>query len=132
MQFHTDGILPINVPNTIFVFGSNLAGHHTHGTAKLASKKFGAEFGVGKGRTGMSYAIPIKDNYLRNLQLESIKLHVTNFLIYARAHPELAFFVTRIGCKLKMYEDHDIAPMFAKAPTNCSFAEIWFHWIEYK
>lgn len=30
----------------IFVFGSNLAGHHMGGAARAAHKKFGAEWGV--------------------------------------------------------------------------------------
>ena len=42
----------------IFVFGSNLAGEHGGGAARLAQKKFYAESGVGEGRTGQSYAFP--------------------------------------------------------------------------
>ena len=42
----------------IFVFGSNLAGHHMGGAARVANMKFGAEWGVGVGLTGQSYAIP--------------------------------------------------------------------------
>ena len=42
----------------IFVFGSNLAGHHMGGAARTAHKNFGAEWGVGVGLTGQSYAIP--------------------------------------------------------------------------
>ena len=36
----------------IFVFGSNLAGMHGGGAARIAHEKFGAEWGVGVGRTG--------------------------------------------------------------------------------
>ena len=42
----------------IFVFGSNLAGHHKGGAARAANMKFGAEWGVGVGLTGQAYAIP--------------------------------------------------------------------------
>ena len=42
----------------IFVFGSNLAGHHIGGAAKAAHLKFGAEWGIGVGLTGQAYAIP--------------------------------------------------------------------------
>ena len=38
----------------IFVFGSNLTGHHMGGAARAAHKKFGAEWGVGVGLTGQS------------------------------------------------------------------------------
>ena len=37
----------------IFVFGSNLAGHHKGGAARAANMKFGAEWGVGVGLTAM-------------------------------------------------------------------------------
>ena len=39
-------------PNEIFVFGSNLAGFHGGGAAHIAYEQFGAEWGVGVGRTG--------------------------------------------------------------------------------
>lgn len=32
-------------PNEIFVFGSNLAGHHGGGAASIAHERFGAQFG---------------------------------------------------------------------------------------
>ena len=42
----------------VFVFGSNLAGHHHGGAARMAHEQFGAEWGVGVGPTGQCYAIP--------------------------------------------------------------------------
>ena len=36
-------------PNEIFVFGSNLAGFHGGGAARIAYERFGAEWGVGVG-----------------------------------------------------------------------------------
>lgn len=44
--------------NEIFVFGSNLAGSHGGGTARLAYSRFGAVWGQGVGLQGRSYAIP--------------------------------------------------------------------------
>ena len=44
--------------NEIFVFGSNLQGEHMGGAARIANTDFGAEWGVGVGRTGQCYAIP--------------------------------------------------------------------------
>ena len=37
-------------PHEIFVFGSNLAGQHGGGAARLAYQKFGAVWGQGVGR----------------------------------------------------------------------------------
>lgn len=109
----------------IFVFGSNLAGRHGRGAALCARRDYGAIYGVGMGRTGEAYAIPTKDRNLRTLPLEDIKVHVDRFLDYARAHPELRFNITRIGCGLAGYKDHQIAPLFVNAPDNCDLPYPW-------
>ena len=44
--------------NQIFVFGSNLAGMHGGGAARLAYDRFGAVWGQGVGLQGQSYGIP--------------------------------------------------------------------------
>ena len=44
--------------NEIFVFGSNLAGAHGGGAARLAYNRFGAVWGEGVGLHGKTYAIP--------------------------------------------------------------------------
>ena len=44
--------------NEIFVFGSNLAGAHGGGAARLAYERFGAVWGEGVGLRGQTYAIP--------------------------------------------------------------------------
>ena len=99
----------------VFVFGSNLAGRHGAGAAKLAHNKFGAQYGYGKGITGQSYAIPTKDKDLRILSLREIKSYVEEFIEYAKLNPNIHFLVTKIGCGLAGYTVIDIAPMFAKA-----------------
>lgn len=45
-------------PNEIFVFGSNLAGAHGGGAARVALNRFGAIWGQGVGLQGQSYGIP--------------------------------------------------------------------------
>ena len=109
----------------IFVFGSNLAGRHGAGAALAARECHGARWGVGVGRAGNSYAIPTKDEKLQTLSLIHIKTYVDSFLDYARAHPELRFHVTAIGTGLAGYSHEQIAPMFAKAPPNCSLPLEW-------
>lgn len=130
MKFHQDGIVPEN--GNIFVFGSNLAGRHGKGAAFVARQKFGAKYGVGKGRTGMSYAIPTKNERLCSIGLPDIRRFVGEFLDYARNTPNLTFYVTRVGCGLAGYSDTSIAPMFKGAPDNCSFAEEWRAFLEGK
>jgi hypothetical protein len=69
-----------NTTNTIFVFGSNLAGRHGKGAALCARQHHGAVYGVGVGRTGDSYAIPTKDVTLRTLPLKTIEAFVDQFI----------------------------------------------------
>ena len=109
----------------IFVFGSNLAGRHGKGAALYAKQHYGAIYGKGWGRTGNAYAIPTKNHKLQTLSLQVIEATVRIFIIYANEHPELKFVITRIGCGLAGYEDHQIAPMFRSAPTNCYLPDDW-------
>lgn len=99
----------------VFVFGSNLAGRHGKGAAKMAMS-FGAKYGKGIGLQGNTYAIPTKDERLNILQIEEIKKHVDNFISYAKNSMNI-FFVTEIGCGLAGYKPQDIAPLFRNA-TN--------------
>jgi hypothetical protein len=95
--------------NEIFVFGSNLRGMHGGGAARVAMEEFGAEWGVGVGCTGQTYAIPTMHG-----GVDTIKPYVDEFVEYAKAHPELKFLVTRIGCGIAGFRDKDIAPLFAE------------------
>lgn len=113
--------------NLVFVFGSNLAGAHGAGAALEAADHFGAEMGVGEGPTGQAYALPTKDEHIETLPPEEIIISVENFLEYAELHPELTFFVTRVGCGLAGLKEEDIAPLFADAPENCILPEGWRH-----
>lgn len=94
----------------VFVFGSNLAGMHGGGAAYMAFKKFGAVMGCGVGLRGQSYAIPTMQG-----GVETIKPYVDEFVTFACEHPELFFYVTRIGCGIAGFRDKDIAPLFAGA-----------------
>lgn len=109
----------------IFVFGSNLAGRHGAGAAKVAYKKHGARWGMGVGHYGCSYAIPTKDQSIKTMPLKDIKTFVEAFILYAAAHPEWDFKVTRIGCGLAGYKDEEIAPMFVNATGNVMLDEAW-------
>lgn len=109
-------------PNEIFVFGSNLAGSHGGGAARIANEQFGAEWGVGVGRTGQCYAIPTMQG-----GVETIRPYVDEFIDYAKQHPELVFLVTRIGCGIAGFTDEQIAPLFAEARDmeNVALPEGW-------
>lgn len=118
-------ILPMDTSEMVFVFGSNLAGRHGAGSAHFAHRRKGAQLGKGLGRMGMSFAIPTKDLAIRTLSLTRIREYVDVFMVYARAHPELKFQITAIGCGLAGYRNAQVAPMFVGAPANCYFDTLW-------
>jgi len=97
--------------NEIFVFGSNLLGHHDGGAAKMAMK-WGAVWGQGAGLQGQTYAIPTMHG-----GVNEIKPYVDDFIVFAKSHPEKKFLVTEIGCGIAGFKPEQIAPLFEKAKT---------------
>lgn len=97
-------------PDEIFVFGSNLAGQHCGGAARVARRRFGAVMGQGVGLQGQSYAIPTMQG-----GIETIRPYVDEFIRFAVAHPHLKFYVTKIGCGIAGFRTEEIAPLFASA-----------------
>ena len=83
---------------------------HGGGAARVAVQRFGAVMGQGVGLQGQSYAIPTMQG-----GVETIKPYVNEFIEFAKAHPELFFYVTRIGCGIAGFRDEEIAPLFAGA-----------------
>lgn len=98
--------------NEIFVFGSNLAGMHGGGAARIALMRFGAIMGQGVGLQGQSYAIPTMHG-----GVDVIKPYVDEFIDFAVQHPELKFLVTAIGCGIAGFTVEEIAPLFRRACT---------------
>lgn len=94
----------------IFVFGSNLAGMHGGGAARVAWQKFGAVWGQGVGLQGQSYAIPTMQG-----GVETIKPYVDEFLDVAYECDQNTFYVTRIGCGIAGFTEEQIAPLFDRA-----------------
>ena len=111
---YTRGYTPERItelkPNEIFVFGSNLAGAHGGGAARLAYERFGAVWGQGVGLQGQSYAIPTMQG-----GVETIKPYVDEFIRFAKEHPEQKFLVTKIGCGIAGFKVDEIAPLFQTA-----------------
>ncbi|WP_287641719.1 hypothetical protein [Bacteroides sp.] len=97
-------------PGEIFVFGSNLEGHHGGGAALLAWKKWGAIWGQGAGLQGQTYGIPTMHG-----GPDRIKPYVDEFISFARQHPELTFLVTEVGCGIAGFRPAEIAPLFRDA-----------------
>lgn len=111
MKFTPENITELG-PDDIFVFGSNLAGNHAGGAARVARQKFGAIPGQGVGLQGQSYAIPTMQG-----GIETIKPYVDEFINFASNCDQNTFYVTRIGCGIAGFKDEEIAPLFRDALT---------------
>jgi len=96
--------------NEIFVFGSNLAGFHGGGAARLAMDRFGAVWGQGVGLQGQCYAIPTMQG-----GVETIIPYVDEFISFAKTNSHLTFLVTKIGCGIAGFTEEEIAPLFKDA-----------------
>ena len=73
---YVDEFIRFAKENEIFVFGSNLAGAHGGGAARLAYNRFGAVWGEGVGLHGKTYAIPTMQG-----GVETIKPYVDEFIL---------------------------------------------------
>lgn len=96
--------------NEVFVFGSNLAGCHAGGAARVACQRFGAVWGQGVGLQGQSYAIPTMQG-----RVETIAPYVDEFIEFAKSHPDMTFLVTPIGCGIAGFTPGELAPLFVRA-----------------
>lgn len=96
--------------NDIFVFGSNLMGHHGGGAARVALNRFGAVWGRGEGLQGNSYGIPTMQG-----GVDTIKPYADRFIEFARQNENLTFYVTKIGCGIAGFTIAEIAPLFRAA-----------------
>lgn len=110
-EYYGDRTTPAHITtlqsNEVFVFGSNPAGLHNGGAARLALEHFGAVMGQAEGMQGQSYAIP--STGASHIMEEA----VMRFTRFAEAHPEKRFFVTAIGCGTAGRSPREVAPLFA-------------------
>jgi hypothetical protein len=128
MKFTPEKITSLQ-PNQIFVFGSNYAGRHGAGAARLAWQKFGAKMGVGIGLMGQSYGIATKDRNIQTLPLSKISVQVDKFIRFSATHTGLEFLVTQIGCGLAGYSVKEIAPMFkGTLPSNIILPQAFYEY----
>lgn len=128
------GILTLLPSNGIFTFGSNPEGRHGLGAALTAVTYFGAIYGQGYGRQGMSYAIVTKD--LRKYKHPSISVsdivsQIVTLYEYAGNNPELDFYIVYSGTgkNLNGYSNEEMAIMFDSTiiPDNIIFEEDFYN-----
>lgn len=124
MEFTPDNLAKLP-DDGVFVFGSNTDGEHCGGAALVALKRFGAVNGQAEGPQGQSYAIPTMEYVEINAEDEfpeygkarvprEVLLEACDrFILYARSHLELRFYVTKIGCGIAGWNVEEVAEIFA-------------------
>ncbi|MFJ4045011.1 hypothetical protein ACIPV2_04600 [Microbacterium sp. NPDC089987] len=111
MEITPDVVVTLR-PDEVFVFGSNAAGQHGGGAARVAYEKFGAVWGEGHGLHGQSYAIDTMSG------LGVLAREARAFVEFAAEHPDLRFLLTPVGCGIAGYTPEQVAPLFAGVPDN--------------
>lgn len=111
-QRHTPDRITELGPDDVFVFGSNARGAHLAGAARTAVERFGAVPGQGHGLQGRSYAIDSMSG------LPELEREAAAFTAFAREHPELTFWLTRVGTGIAGHDERRVAALFADAPPN--------------
>lgn len=111
--------------NERFVFGSNLKGEHYGGAADQAYREFDAEWGIGEGLTGDSYAFPTLDERMQRFEAEELESIKQAFFRCCRAHPELIFLLTKVGCGIAGYPEEQMKQLFSDTPENVVKPKDW-------
>lgn len=106
--------------NEVFVFGSNKAGNHVGGAARVAVEKFGAIMGHGEGLQGQSYAIPTLDEQMDKVSTEELTRSVRRFADYTRYNTDKVFYVTKIGCGIAGFSVEEIVEVFKSVSFGSS------------
>jgi hypothetical protein len=112
-------------PNQVFVFGSNLAGHHFGGAAQQAREQFGAENGVGEGMTGQCYAFPTLNEDFYQRSKNSLITSIQKLYECCRANPDKEFLLTKVGCGIAGYRERTMKYLFADSPSNLIKPNDW-------
>ena len=117
--------------NSVFVFGSNLNGHHSGGAAKVAHEEFDADWGVGEGFMELSYAFPTLDENMQKRSKKDLELSRDKLFNSCKLYPNLTFYLTKVGLGIAGYAISEIAPLFDNPPSNMTIPREFHEYNEY-
>lgn len=107
------------------VFGSNRNGNHMGGAAAVAYTKFGAEWGIGEGLTGKSYALPTLNEGMEKVTEEELEDSFVKLLKFADANRQMTFLVTKVGCGIAGWDVETVKKIFWQAAAKVSPDPDW-------
>lgn len=122
---HTPECIDTLADNEVFVFGSNRNGNHYGGAARTAYERFGAEWGVGEGHTGQSYALPTLDENMEKVTEDELIDSFAKMIGYADDNRQLTFLVTKVGCGIAGWDIEDVKRCFWKGVAAVSSDPEW-------
>ena len=117
---YTPECISVLQEDEIFVFGSNLLGHHMGGAARTARRVFNAERGVAEGLTGCAYALPTLNEDMRQVAPEALRASFHRLLLFALDHPMLTFYLTEVGCGIAGWSAEEVSALLWEAVRELS------------
>ena len=117
---YTPECISVLQEDEIFVFGSNLLGHHMGGAARTARRVFNAEMGVAEGLTGCAYALPTLNEDMRQEAPEALRASFRRLLLFALDHPMLTFYLTEVGCGIAGWSAEEVSALLWEAVRELS------------
>ena len=117
---YTSECISVLQEDEIFVFGSNLLGHHMGGAARTARRAFNAEMGVGEGLTGQAYALPTLGKDMRQVAPEVLRACFRRLLLFVLDHPTLTFYLTEVGCGIAGWSAEQVSALLWEAVRELS------------
>lgn len=127
-QFTPENIQDLR-PDEVFVFGSNEAGAHAGGAARVAWEKFGAIWGQGRGLQGQSYALPTLDENLQCLTIGQVRSNIREFLrTVDQYRGQKVFLLTKVGCGIAGFRISQIASAFWDE-SRTYYGDDWFPYV---
>ena len=117
---YTPECISVLQEDEIFVFGSNLLGHHMGGAARTARRIFNAEMGVAEGLTGQAYALPTLNESMRQVAPEALRASFRRLLLFALDHPMLTFYLTEVGCGIAGWSAEQVSALLWEAVRELS------------
>lgn len=111
--------------NEVFVFGSNRNGNHMGGAAAVAYTKFGAEWGIGEGLMGKSYALPTLNEGMEKVTEKELEDSFVKLLEFADQNRQMTFLVTKVGCGIAGWDVETVKKIFWQAAAKVSPDPDW-------
>lgn len=111
--------------NEVIIVGTNANGLHFGGAARQAFDNFGLEWGVSEGLSGKAYAFPTLDMDMKPVSNTELKASRLKLYRCANEHPELTFYLTKVGCGIAGMDEVRVKKLFKNAPENVMRPEGW-------